>query len=65
VGANFVLYQAVVVDMERATGFAVQQAGSLSFFIDGKTFVVQQQFDAKAYEALLSYAQKVTGKQIP
>jgi hypothetical protein len=51
--------------MERATGFAVQQAGSLSFFIDGKTFVVQQQFDAKAYEALLSYAQKVTGKQIP
>jgi hypothetical protein len=65
IGSNFVLYQSVIVDLERATGFAVQNQGSVSFFIDGKAFVVQQQLDVKAYQAVLNYAQKVTGQTLP
>jgi hypothetical protein len=65
VGSSFVLFQAVVIDLERAAGFAVQNQGSVSFFVDGKAFVVQQQLDAKAYQAVLNYAQKVTGQTLP
>lgn len=65
VGANFIFFQAVLIDLERASGFAIQNQGSVSFFIDGKTYVVQQQHDAKAYQAVLNYAQKVTGQTLP
>ena len=65
IGANFVLYQAVVINLEAASGFAVQNAGTVTVFIDGKAFVVQQQFDAKAYQTVLAYAQKATGQALP
>ena len=42
VGGNFVIYQTVIIDLERATGFAMQNATNVAFFVDGKTFVVQQ-----------------------
>jgi hypothetical protein len=65
VGANFVLYQAALVDMEKANAFAIQQAGSVSFMIEGKTYVVQQQFDKEAYQRVLNFAQRATGQQFP
>ena len=64
VGGNFVIYQALVIDLERATGFAMQNPTNLAFFIDGKTFVVQQQLDAKAFQSVMSYAQKITGQSL-
>jgi uncharacterized protein YlzI (FlbEa/FlbD family) len=65
VGANFVLYQSAIVDMEKATAFAIQQAGSVSFMIEGKTYVVQQQFDKEAYQRVLNFAQHQTGQTLP
>ncbi len=64
VGGNFVIYQTVIVDLERATGFAMQNPTNAAFFIDGKTFVVQQQLDAKAFQAVVAYAQKATGQSL-
>jgi hypothetical protein len=65
VGGSFVLYQAVLIDLERITGYAIQNQGSVAVFIDGKTFVVQQQLDARAYEAILTYCQRSTGQSLP
>lgn len=64
IGANFLIYQVLIVDLELATGFAMQAAGSVSFFIDGKAFVVQKQFDEKAYQAVLNFAQRMTGQSL-
>lgn len=64
VGANFVLYQSAILDLEQATGFAIQTAGSVTVFIDGKAFSVQKQFDDKAYQQILGYAEKRTGKAL-
>jgi hypothetical protein len=64
IGANYVLYQSAILDLEQATGFAVQTVGSVTVFINGKAFVVQKQFDEKAYTNVLGYAQKVTGKEL-
>jgi len=64
VGGNFVIYQTVIVDLERATGFAMQNATNVPFFVDGKTFVVQQQLDAKSFQTVVAYAQKVTGQSL-
>lgn len=64
VGGNFVIYQTVIVDLERAAGFAMQNATNVAFFIDGKTFVVQQPLDAKAFQAVVAYAQKITGQSL-
>ena len=65
IGANFVLYQSVVLNLDEAKGFAIQNAGTVTVFIDGKAFVVQQQFDAKAYQFVLAYVQKQTGQTLP
>jgi hypothetical protein len=65
VGANFVLYQSAVLDLEQATGFAIQTAGTVTVFIDGKAFVIQKQFDERAYQGTLSYIQKKTGQTLP
>ncbi len=64
IGANYVLYQSAILDLEQATGFAVQTVGSVTVFINGKAFVVQKQFDEKAYGTVMAYAQKVTGKEL-
>ncbi|MDZ4764759.1 MAG: hypothetical protein SGI73_09420 [Chloroflexota bacterium] len=64
IGANFLMYQALIIDLELATGFAIQTAGSVSFIVDGKAFVVQKQFDEKAYQAVLNFAQRVTGQSL-
>lgn len=64
IGANYVLYQSAILDLEQATGFAVQTAGSVTVFINGKAFVVQKQFDEKAYASVMAYSQKVTGKEL-
>ncbi len=64
VGGNFVLYQTVLVDLERAAGFAMQNPTNVAFFIDGKTFVVNQQIDAKSFQTVVAFAQKVTGQPL-
>ena len=64
VGGNFVIYQTVVIDLERAAGFAMQNPTNVAFFVDGKTFVVQQQLDAKSFQTVIAYAQKVTGQSL-
>jgi hypothetical protein len=64
VGGNFVIYQTVIIDLERATGFGMQNPTSVTFFIEGKAFVVNQQLDAKAFQMVITYAQKVTGQSL-
>ena len=59
---GFLMYQALIVNMDSAEGFAIQNAGTVTMFINGKAFVIQQQFDAKAYETVLKYAQARTGQ---
>jgi len=61
---GFLLYQSLIINLDAANGFAVQNAGSVSVFIDGKAFVVQQQFDDKAYQTVLKYAQARTGQSL-
>ncbi len=65
IGANYVLYQSAIVDMEQATGFAVQTAGQVTVFINGKAFSIQKQLDEKAYQQVLAFVQKRTGKELP
>lgn len=63
---GFLIYQSAVINMDAATSFAVQNAGSVTLFIDGKAYVIQQQFDAKAYETALKYVQARTqGMTLP
>ena len=64
IGANFVLYQSVLIDMERVTGYAIQNQGSVTVFVDGKAFVIQQQLDEKAYKTVLAYCQRATGQSL-
>ena len=64
VGGNFVIYQSIIIDLERATGFGMQNATSVTFFVEGKAFVVNQQLDAKAFQTVIAYAQKVTGQSL-
>jgi hypothetical protein len=61
---GFLLYQSLIINLDAATGFAIQNAGTVSVFIDGKAFVVQQQFDDKAYQLVLKYAQQRTGNTL-
>jgi hypothetical protein len=61
---GFLLYQSLIINLDAASAFAVQNAGSVSVFIDGKAFVVQQQFDDKAYQTVLKYAQARTGNPL-
>lgn len=58
--SGFLLYQAAIINMDAASNFAVQNAGSVTFFIEGKAYVIQQQFDAKAYDTALKYVQART-----
>lgn len=64
VGANFVFFQSAILNLEQASGFAIQAAGSVTVYIDGKAFVIQQQHDARAYQAVLNYAHRVTGQPL-
>jgi hypothetical protein len=64
VGGNFVFYQSAVIDLEQATGFGLQNAGSVAVFFTGKTFVVQQQFDAAAFQNVMRYVQQRTGQAL-
>lgn len=61
---GFLLYQSLIVNLDAATGFAIQNAGTVTLFIDDKGFVVQQQFDDKAYQTVLKYAQARTGQSL-
>lgn len=61
---GFLLYQSLIINLDAANGFAIQNAGSVSVFVDGKAFVVQQQFDDKAYQTVLKYAQQRTGNSL-
>jgi hypothetical protein len=64
IGADFVMYQSVFVDMERVTGYATQAQGSVTIFVDGKAFVVQKQLDAESYDKILTYCQRSTGEKL-
>ena len=61
IGGNFVLYQAALIDMDLVTGYAIQNQGSVTVFVEGKAFVIQQQLDANAYKTVLEFAQRATG----
>jgi hypothetical protein len=64
--SGFLVYQSAVINMDVASGFAVQNAGTVTFFIDGKAYVIQQQFDSKAYDTALKYVQSRTqGLSLP
>lgn len=61
VGEDFTLFQTIVVNLERVDMFAVQKPGTITFFIQGKAYTVEQTFDPAAYEAVLRYANRLTG----
>jgi|FLYN01.1.fsa_nt_gi hypothetical protein len=61
---GFLLYQSLIINLDAATAFAIQNAGTVSVFIEGKAIVVQQQFDDKAYQTVLKYAQARTGQSL-
>jgi hypothetical protein len=64
--SGFLLYQSAVINLDAATGFAVQNAGTVTVFMEGKAYVVQQQFDDKAYQTVLKYVQARTqGQNLP
>jgi hypothetical protein len=58
--SGFLIYQSAIINMDAATGFAVQNAGSVTFFVEGKAIVIQQQFDGKAYDTAMKYVQART-----
>ncbi len=63
---GFLIYQTAIINLDAATSFALQTAGSVAVFIEGKTFVIQQQFDAKAYDTVMRYIQARTqGQTLP
>jgi hypothetical protein len=61
---GFLLYQSLIINLDAASAFAIQNPGTVSVFIDGKAYVVQQQFDDKAYQTVLRYAQQRTGQSL-
>lgn len=61
VGEDFTLFQTIVVNLERVDMFAVQKPGTITFFIQGKAYTVEQTFDPAAYEAVVRYANRLTG----
>ena len=58
--SGFLIYQSAIINMDAAACFAVQNAGSVTFFIEGKAYVIQQQFDGKAYDTAMKYVQART-----
>ena len=58
--SGFLIYQSAIINMDAATSFALQNAGTVTFFIEGKAYVIQQQFDAKAYDTAMKYVQART-----
>lgn len=63
---GFLIYQTAIINLDAATSFALQTAGSVAVFIEGKAFVIQQQFDAKAYDTVMRYIQARTqGQTLP
>ncbi|HEX2906372.1 MAG TPA: hypothetical protein VHO69_05885 [Phototrophicaceae bacterium] len=63
---GFLIFQAAVINLDAATCFAVQNAGTVTVFIEGKAYNIQQQHDAKAYEAALKYIESRTqGIKLP
>lgn len=63
---GFLQYQAGVINLDAASAFAMQNPGSITIFIDGKAYVIQQQFDEKAYKVALRYIeQRTQGQTLP
>jgi hypothetical protein len=65
VGEDFTMFQSIVVNLERVDMFAIQKPGSITFFIQGKAYSVEQSFDPAAYDAVLRYANRLTGLTLP
>lgn len=65
VGEGFTLFQSVVVNLERVDMFAVQKPGSITFFIQGKAYMIDQTMDPAAYDAVMRYANRLTGIGFP
>jgi len=63
---GFQVYQSALINLDAATSFALQTAGSVAVFIEGKAYVIQQQFDVKAYDMVMKYIQARTqGQTLP
>ncbi len=64
--SGFLMYQSAIINLDAASSFAVQNAGTVTVFIEGKGYVVQQQFDDQAYQTVLRYVQARTqGQTLP
>jgi hypothetical protein len=65
-GAGFVGYNTALINLDAATSFAIQVAGTVTVFIDGKGYVVSQGTDDKAYKIVMEYIQTRTqGQSLP
>lgn len=63
---GFLTYQTAIINLDAATCFALQSPGSVTVYIEGKGYVVQQQFDSAAFQTVLDYIQARTqGKKLP
>lgn len=58
------LWGVVVIDLERVDGFGIPAAGSVAAIIDGKSFIIREEADNTAYQTVLAYAHKLTGKTL-
>jgi hypothetical protein len=64
--SGFLQYQTAVINLDAASAFAMQSPGSVAVFIEGKAYVIQQQFDEKAYQTALHYIeQRTQGHKLP
>jgi hypothetical protein len=64
--SGFMIFQAAVINLDAATCFAIQNAGTVTVFIEGKAYTIQQQHDGKAYETAMRYIEARTqGMKLP
>ncbi|MBZ0276104.1 MAG: hypothetical protein K8I60_08170 [Anaerolineae bacterium] len=66
VADSVLAHQSAIINLDAASAFAVPNPGSVTVFIDGKGYVIQQQLDEKAYRAVIRYIDERTqGQTLP
>lgn len=64
--SGFMIFQSAVINLDAATCFGMQNVGTVTVFIEGKAYTIQQQQDAKAYETAMRYIEARTqGMKLP
>lgn len=64
VGDGIDYWGTAIIDLERADAFGVPAANEVAVIVDGVTFIVRQDVDPDAYNSLVAYAQRITGKTL-